>query len=293
MANTEPNRRLVITGATGTVGEQVVRALRDRDAEVVAAVRDPDAAAEQLGEDIKLVEFDFTRPETWGFAFQDADGLFLVRPPGEASLKGDLLPAVDAAVRSGIDHVVFLSVAGADRIPVLPHRRIERHIEGLGVDYTFLRAAFFMQNLSEVHRQDVVERDELFVPAGNGETVFVDARDVGAVGAAALTGDGHRNRAYEVTGSDKMDYYEVAAVFSEVLGREITYAAPGPVEFVRRTYGGGTDLGFAVAMLFIYAPTRFGLTGEPTDTVEQILGREPYTVREFVSDYRDVFGPSV
>ena len=134
MATTESTRRVVVTGATGTVGEQVVRALRDKPAETVAAVRDPEAAAEQLGQDVEIVEFDFTRPETWGFAFQDADGLFLVRPPGEASLKGDLLPAVDAAVRSGVEHVVFLSVAGADRIPVLPHRRIERHIEGLAVD---------------------------------------------------------------------------------------------------------------------------------------------------------------
>lgn len=291
MTSGDSTERILVTGATGTVGQHVVRFLSETSARPVAAVRNPDERNPELPESAGTVEFDFTRPETWGAAFAEADGLFFLRPPSEVSLTGDLLPAVDAAVRSGVEHVVYLSVMGADRIPFLPHRRIERHIEGLDVAYTFLRAAFFMQNLSEVHRADVVERDELFVPAGNGETVFVDARDIGAVAAVAFTEPGHRNRAYDVTGSEKLGYDEVARQFSDVLDRPITYARPGILEFVRRMSARGHDLGYVIVMVLIYAPTRFDLTGEPTGTVEEILGREPTTMREFLAEYRASFEP--
>jgi len=282
--------RILVTGATGTVGTHVVERLHDRDANVAAAVRDPSSASEVLG-DVSVVEFDFTRPETWGFAFEDVTSMFLVRPPGAVSIRRDILPSVDAAVRSGVDHVVYLSVQGADRLPVLPHRRIERHIERSAATYTHLRAAFFMQNLSGVHRVDVRERDEVFVPAGSGETVFVDARDVGAVAAEALVDPQHRDRSYDVTGPDAMNYHEVARVFSDVLGREITYPEPSSLAFLRRMLGRGQDWRYALLMLLIYAPTRLGRGGTPGDDVARILGRDPYTLRDFVEAYAAEFEP--
>lgn len=285
---TPADGRILVTGATGTVGTHVVEGLQDRDANVVAAVRDPQSASEVLG-DVPAVEFDFTRPETWGFAFEDATSLFLVRPPGAVSIRRDILPCVDAAIRSGVDHVVYLSVQGADRLPVLPHRRIERHLERSAARYTHLRAAFFMQNLSGVHRADVRDRDEIFVPAGGGETVFVDARDVGAVAAEALVDPQHRDRSYDVTGPAAMDYHDVAAVFSDVLGREITYPEPSTLAFLRRMLARGQDWRYALLMVLIYAPTRLGRGGTPSEDVARVLGRDPYTLREFVEAHVEEF----
>lgn len=283
--------RVLVTGATGTVGRHVVSSLKDRPAQPVAGVRDPDAAADTLGEAVPTVRFDFTRPETWGFAFEEVDSLFLLRPPGSVSLRTDILPAVDAAIRSGVEHVVYLSVTGADKVPILPHRRIERHLERAEVAYTFLRAAFFMQNLTEVHRERIVARDELFVPAGGGETLFVDARDVGEVAAEAFVDPAHRNRAYDVTGSERMDYDEVARTFSEVLDRAVTYSRPSTISFVRGMVSDGHPLGYVLVMVMVYLPTRLGLPGEPTDTVSTILGRDPSTLREFIQDNRSQFEP--
>jgi len=78
--------------------------------------------------------------------------------------------------RVGVNHVVYLSTLGAEKNVIIPHHRIEKHIMGTDITYTLLRASFFMQNLLEVHRADIVEHDELFVPAGSGKTSFIDAR---------------------------------------------------------------------------------------------------------------------
>lgn len=206
--------RILVTGATGTVGRHVVTNLADEDTTVRAGVRDIARARERFGDDIEYAEFDFQRPETWGAAFAEVDALFLIRPPTIGRVKRHITPAIDAAARVGVEHVAFLSVLGAEKNPILPHRRIEAHLQDADVSYTFLRASFFMQNLTEVHREAIAERDEIFVPAGNGKTSFVDARDIGAAAAVALTEPGHRNRAYDITGPAAFDYETVAEIFS-------------------------------------------------------------------------------
>ncbi|WP_202614572.1 SDR family oxidoreductase [Halostella litorea] len=277
----------LVTGATGTVGSAVVDELVARGATPRVAVRRPAAARERWGSDVAAVEFDFERPETWGGALDGVSRAFLVRPPGVGVDR--MREAVDALARVGVERLAYLSVLGADRNPLLPHRRIERRVESSGVPYTFLRASFFMQNLVEVHRVDLVERGELFVPAGEGETSFVDARDVGAVGAAALTEPGHAYRAYDLTGPAALTYEEVAAALSAELDRDVRYPAPSVVAFVRRWLGRDAPLPFVFVMVGIYTTARLGLAGRVTDDVARVLGRPPRDLRTFAADYRGAF----
>ncbi|WP_340100765.1 SDR family oxidoreductase [Salinibaculum salinum] len=277
---------VLVTGASGTVGTQVRAHLDARACTVRALVRTPDADDEQE------VRFDFEKPETWGQAFDSGDRLFLVRPPSISRVGEFLLPAIDAAQRCGIEHVTLLSVLGAEKNPLLPHRRIERHLEASGLDYTFLRASFFMQNFDEVHARDIREHDELFVPAGGGKTSFVDARDVAEVAAVTLTDDGHRNRAYDVTGPEALGYDETAAIFSDVLGRDISYPRPGAVAFARRWLARGEPLGFVVVMLAIYTTARLGLASRVTHDVREVLDRDPRPLQTYVADYKDAFEES-
>lgn len=283
---TSQESTVLVTGATGTVGEFVVEELASYDCEVRPLVRDPNKADENA------VAFDFTKPETWGAAFDGGDSLFVVRPPQIGRVGRDVNPAIDAAIRCGVDHVVVLSVLGAEKNPLLPHRRIERHVEAAECTHTFLRASFFMQNFDEVHGEDVRDHGELFVPAGDGKTSFVDARDVAAVAAAALVESGHENVAYDLTGPAALDYDEVAAVFSEGLDREITYPRPGALAFVRRLVSRGDPLPFAVVQIGVYTTARLGLADRVTDDVERVLGRKPRPLGEYVADYRDAFTPN-
>ncbi|WP_135365001.1 SDR family oxidoreductase [Halosimplex halophilum] len=282
--------RILVTGATGTVGPHVVDALGERDAAVRVASRDPEAAREQFPDAAEHVAFDFERPETWGGALADADGCFLLRPPtADSGRIGEFAAAAD---RVGVEWVAYLSTLGAGKNPLIPHHRIEKRIAGTDLDYTFLRASFFTQNLVEVHREDIVERDRIFVPAGDGATSFVDARDVGEVAAVVLTEDGHADRAYDLTGPEALTYDEVAAVFSDVLDRPITYADPSVFAFVRRMRSRGEPLPFVLLMVGIYTTARVGLADRVTDDAERILGRRPRDVAAFVADYAEEFRPT-
>ncbi|WP_439025714.1 SDR family oxidoreductase [Haloarchaeobius sp. DT45] len=278
---------VLVTGATGTVGAPLVDELLARDVSVRAAVRTPAAASVPV--DAETVTFDFEKPETWGFALDGVERLFLLRPPTATRVGKDVLPFVEAAARAGVEHCVVLSVLGAEKNPLLPHRRIEKAVADAGMRYTFLRASFFMQNFLTTHLHDVVEHDELFVPAGDGATSFVDARDVAAVAAEALTTTGHTDRAYDVTGPVALTYHEAAEVFTEVLDRRITYPDPSPFTFTRRWLARGESPAFVLTMLGIYTTARLGLAGRVTDDVARVLGRPPRDLGTFVSDHADAF----
>jgi uncharacterized protein YbjT (DUF2867 family) len=281
----------LVTAATGTVGQHVVRALADREAGVRIGSRDPDSARERFVDEGvdrgEYVAFDFTRPETWGRSLDDVDGVFVVRPPGvDASTVGAF---AEAAARDGVDRLVYLSTLGAEKNVLVPHHRIEKRIVATEATHTLLRASFFMQNLLEVHGPDIVEHNEVFVPAGDGKTSFVDARDLGDVAAIALTESGHENRAYDLTGPEALHYEEVATIFSSVLERPITYPKPSMVRFGRRMRQRGQSLGFIALMCGIYTTARLGLASRVTTDTRRVLGREPLRVETFVEDYASEF----
>jgi uncharacterized protein YbjT (DUF2867 family) len=277
--------KILVTGATGNVGTEVIRLLQPQNCHVVAAVRNPDKAQHTLGNNIDCVSFDFTNPDTFTNAFLGVNKLFLVRPPALANLSKYFAPALNAAIAAGVEHVVFLSILGAERNKVVPHSQIERYITELGIKFTFLRASFFMQNLNTTHREDI-QNGELFLPAGNGKTSFIDVRDIAAVAVRALIEDGHSNRAYALTGNEALTYYEVADIFTSVLGKQIRYPNPSLLKFIWVMRSRGLKLDFVLIMAAIYTTARLGLAGAVTPDTEQLLGRPPLTMRQYVEDYR-------
>jgi uncharacterized protein YbjT (DUF2867 family) len=276
---------ILVTGATGNVGAEVVKELRRVGAPVVAAVRNPAKARQSLG-DAGMVPFDFAHPETFDAAFAGVRKLFLVRPPALADVKKYMAPAIVAARRAGVEQVVFLSLLGVERNRWAPHYGIEQEIRASGMDWTFLRASFFMQNLNTVHRDDLKDSSDIFVPAGLGETSFIDVRDIAAVGAQALTTEQHRNQAYPLTGNTALSYGDVAAIFTDILGRPIRYSSPSIPAFAARMRARGHPWSFVFVMVGIYTTARLGLAAAVTSDTEQLLGRPPITVRQYVEDYK-------
>ena len=144
------------------------------------------------------------------------------------------MPVLHAAEAVGIRRVALLSVLGAGRNPLLPHRTVERRLERTAFDVALLRAAYFMQNLSEVHDGEVRE-GRLEVPAGAGATSMVDARDVGDVAAVWLASGAPGQRALDLTGPEALTMFEVTRVLSELLGRRV-----GDLRSVRGLRDGGS-----------------------------------------------------
>jgi len=287
MAGT-PTGRVLVTGATGNVGAVVVERLRGGGVPFVAAARDVARARARLGGDLAYVPFDFERPETHAAAFAGVERLFLVRPPELADVRGVIAPAIRAARAAGVRHVVFLSILGAERNRVVPHHRIEQTLRESGMDWTFLRASYFMQNLDTTHRAEV-RRGELLIPAGRGATSFVDVRDVAAVGALALTTGGHADRAYDLTGARALTYAEVARQFTAVLDRPVRYVDPSPLAYTRALRAAGQPWPFIGVTLGIYTAARLGLAARVTDDVPRLLGRAPIALRQYIEDYRDAW----
>lgn len=279
---------ILVTGATGTVGAEVVRQLRERGAPVRLATRHPAPSVSGA----EAVVFDFLEPASWRPAFTGVERLFLVRPPAISDVKRHVNPALDVARECGVRHVVLLSLLGAEKTRVVPHRRIETHLEASGLDWTFLRASFFMQNLTTTHCAEIRDEGVIAVPAGKGRTSFVDARDIAAVAALALTAPGHAHRAWDLTGSEALSYAEVAAILSASLGRPIVYTDPSLLAFVRRMGAQGHPLGFALVTAAIYTTARLGRAGRVTGDVERLLGRPPITVARFARDHAACWQPA-
>lgn len=279
---------ILVTGASGNVGREVVRALTARGATVRAGVYERNDTA-RLFPMAETARFDFAAPATFPAAFAGVDRLFLMRPPAISNVNRDIRPVIDFAARAGVGQVVFLSLIGAERNPLLPHARIERLLAGSGMPWTTLRCGFFMQNLDTTHRDDIVEHDDLFVPAGGGCTAFIDARDIGNAAARVLTEPGHAGAAYALTGSESLTYGEVAAIMSQELGRPITYSRPTLPAFARRMRRRGHPWQYVAVMSGVYLTTRLGMAAAVYPDAAALLGRPTITMRQYVRDYAASF----
>jgi len=287
---------LVVTGPTGNVGAEVTRLLVERRRAGEAptfriAAHDPQKIRALHGPDVPVVKFDYDDRTTWRAVLEDVSTLFLLFPlPHPRTVETRMKPFINAAYREGCRHVVYLSVPGADAFKVVPHYGVERHIEGTGLAHTFLRSSYFMQNLHRrisTHGVDIAERGEVFIPAGGGRISFIDARDVAAVALDVFRDPAaHRNRAYTLTGPERLDFYEVAGVLSEVLERPIRYASPSFPRFWYRLARRGVHWDTLVFMTIVYWLTRAGRNEPLTDELPALLGRPPTDLRQFAKDNR-------
>jgi uncharacterized protein YbjT (DUF2867 family) len=272
---------VLVTGATGTVGRHVVTALVAAGESVRAAVPAPDRV-DLPG--AKPVRFDFAEPATWAAAFEDVDRIFLMRPPAISDVTTFLRPVIRLAADRGVRQVVFLSLMGVNR--VMPHWQVERDIEAAGLPHTFLRPAFFAQNLLTAYRDDIRTRDRIHVASGRGRTSFVDTRDVAAVAALALREPAaHAGAAYTLTGPAALDYAEVAGLLSRALGRRIRYESVGLLRYRRELLDAGLDPTYVRVQLVINAAARLGLAATVTDAVPRLLGRPATPMAAFVADH--------
>jgi uncharacterized protein YbjT (DUF2867 family) len=154
-----------------------------------------------------------------------------------------------------------------------------------GLAYTFLRASFFMQNLSTTHREEIQQRAEIALPVGRARTSFVDVRDIAAVAVLALTQASHEGQRYTITGAEALDYDAVAAKLSQVTGRSIRYTRPSILGFLRRQRAEGRPASMALVMAALYTITRLGNASQISDDVARLLGRPPISFDQFAREH--------
>lgn len=283
---------ILIIGGTGNIGWPLVQLLApDPDVALVAAAHR--VAADQAKYDalpIAVRRFDFLDATTFDAALNGVDRVFFVRPPQLAKPKQDMLPFLRRVKASGVSQTVFVSMIGVEKNPVTPHHKIEGMISDLGLAHTFIRPSFFMQNLTTTHRQDICEHSDLFIPAGNAKTSFIDTEDIAAVAAKVLTTPIQPAQTLNITGPAAVTYAQVAETMSQILGRPITYSRPSLLKFRRTMLRRGVKKDFVNVMVMLYLITQMGNAKQVTDELPQYLGRPAHSVAEFISANQAVLG---
>jgi len=283
--------KVLVTGVTGNVGREVVNALLRLGIPARGAVlpAELDKARALFGPTLEVVPFDFSESSTWKDAYNGVTRVFLMRPPAIADVDNNINPSLDVAITLGVEHVVFLSLLGVNKNPIVPHYRIEKHILRRQIPYTFLRPSFFMQNLTGFFKDFIVNENILFCPAGSGKTSFIDTRDIAQVAALCLQGNSHLNTAYSLTGGEALDYYQVADMLTRELGRQITYTNPGIMQFRRTLRSRSYDPGYSTVLTGIFLTAKLGIAKLVTPDVERLLGRPPITMNQFIKDHVQIW----
>ena len=282
--------RILVTAALGNVGGEVVGACAARRLEVRAADRDSGVLTARFPQH-ETVRLDFLDRTTWPSALKGCEQVFLLRPPPIGDMENTLIPFVDTAYSSGVRHIVFLSVAGAERMKWVPHRKVELHLMATGKDFTLLRPGFFAQNLKDAYRRDIVEDDRLYVPAGQGRVAFLDVRDAGAVAARVFEEPARfRGEALTLTGPEALSFDEVADILSARVGRLIGYVPASIVGYAwhlrRKRAMSWTQV---VIQTILHVGLRRGDAERVEPTVERLLGRPPSSMREYVERAADTW----
>jgi len=227
---------ILVTGATGTVGRQVVYQLARRGADVRAVVRDPSKA--NLPTSVAVVKGDLLDVDSLRSAFTDISSLFLLNAvvPDEFT---QALIALNLAREAGIERIVYLSVIHSDLYVNVPHFAakfaVERMIEQMGLHATILRPAYFINN--DITIKDVVTGYGVYpMPIGSKGIAMIDARDIGEIAAIELIRREQAERELplnriNLVGPDTLIGADVAAIWTEVLGRPIAYAGDDTTGF--------------------------------------------------------------
>ncbi|GAA4376408.1 SDR family oxidoreductase [Hymenobacter koreensis] len=288
---------ILVTGATGTVGSEVVRALTNRGATVRAGVHSiiKGDRLKHINPEVQLVEIDFERPETLTPAFTGVDRVFLLTPftLNQVELARQL---IDAAKAAGVKQVVRLSALGADAEPGIQlgrwHREIERYLELSGLSYVILRPGSFMQNFATYQAEGIQQHGAIHMPLGEGRISYIDVQDIAAVAAAILTDDParHHGQAYALTGPQALSGHEVAQAIGQAVGREVRYIDL-PEEAARQAMQGAPQW-MTDAMIELNAVGKAGYSATVTSDVEQLAGRPARTIAEFARDNRQAFVPA-
>lgn len=273
--------KILVTGATGTIGKALVNSLQQKNVSFVAGVRNTEQAKEKLGNNVEVVEFDFSNPATFERATEGVNKVFLLGPPLVLNLDEVLKPFIDFLKSKNILRVVYISALGLEKVKELPfHEIIIKKLEADGFELTVLKPTFFAQNFKNYEWENITERGITFNVAGDGKTAFVDVNDIGAVAAHTLVEEGHSGKSYELTGPELLSYSDAAALLTEVLGKPIVYPNPTAEAYKGALAAAGAPAFIADYMIAVSSLIKNRFVEVVSNDVEKITGKKPTALKE-------------
>ena len=280
------SQKILIIGATGRVGAELVRLLTQKGEAVRAATRSPSTASARLPCFAEAVEFDFDRPETFAPALKGVAKVFLIARPGDNHADKVAIPFIDMAKKEGVRLIVNLTAMGVEQDDSFMLRILEKYVEASGIPYVHLRPNWFMQNFnSGPMLADIRATGGLHLPASDAKLSFIDVRDIAAVGLAALTEPRHAGNAYTLTGGEALDHYEVVGILSRTAGKTITYVPLSEEVACAALNKAGVAGDLIERWTNFYRIVRQGLCASVTHDAESVLGRPTIAFEQYAKDH--------
>ena len=282
----------LITGATGANGSEIAKLLSDAGVRFRAMVRDAGNAGELARmPGVEIVEGDFDDAGSLRGALVGVERAFLLTPSTERAEERQLR-FVEAARDAGVCHLVKLSqLHASEDSPVRflrYHAVVERAVRESGIAWTFLRPNLFMQGLL-MFAGMIRDKGVFTIAAGDARVSLVDIRDNAAVAVAALTGDGHEGRTYNLTGPDALTHAEIAQRLSRASGRTIRFMDIGEADMLDALKRGGMPGWQADGLVEDYAHYRRGEAEAVESGVRDATGAEPRSFTAFAADHAAAF----
>lgn len=283
---------ILVFGATGKTGSEIIKQLLIRKVSIRVLIRDPDKANDFKAKGIDVVVGDASDIHTLTIAFKGIDKVYMALANSENLLKQEML-ITDCAKQAKVSLLVKQSSLETLTFPNNPipeaHLKSEKYIKDSGLNWVIIRPTFFNQMLL-MCAHTIKAKNTLSFPMGKGCVAATDVRDVAEITAIVLTEKGHINKSYDISGPELLSFESIAAIFSKVLNKEITYSAQSLSDYRKMLETRLSDNWRVNAVCEeINTLANGGTNSTAIDDTKRILGRTPRTVQQFIEDYRKAF----
>jgi NAD(P)H dehydrogenase (quinone) len=292
-------RTLFVTGASGHLGRRVVELLLEKEAgKIVAGTRKPEKLADLAARGVTVRHADFDDPKELEAALAGADRVLIISTdaidrPGRRLAQHKA--AVAAAAAAGVKHAVYTSMPNPETSPVVfapDHLGTEQALKTSGMSWTILRDCWYTDYLIPT-LAPAVASGQLIAATGQGGAPYVTREDCAQDAAAALASPDTMNRTFNITGPDLVTYTDLAKLASEFTGHPVTFVPVEPADRIAQLIAAGTPEPIAKLLVSSQIAIAQGKMGTPTNAVKELTGREPMSVRAFLSTHRAALLPAV
>lgn len=277
--------KVFVYGATGTVGQNIVKGLLANGHEVIAGTRNPSGQPAQ--EKLTWVFADPSEPQKGIESLASVDAVFLLSPPGLTNQDEILVPWIQKATELKTKKVVLMTAMGVEHAPPeAPLRKMEILLENSGLNWNIIRPNWFNQNFNTFWISGILKDQKIYFPGGKAKASFIDARDISSVATHLLTTTDFNKQAFALTGSEAIDHDTVANLITKVTGKEIQYVDVSPDDFYQGLVSAGLSPDYSKFLVMIAGALKDGYASAISDSVKKITGQNPISFSQYVEDYK-------
>ena len=281
------HRMIIVTAATGRLGQHAVDALLEKTpaSEIAVAVRNVEKASSLAARGVEVRQADYDEPDTLREAFRGAQKLLLISSSEVGQRARQHAAAIEAATKAGVGFIAYTSILHADRSGIglaVEHRATEEAIRATRIPHVFLRNGWYLENYTE-NLGSALAHGVLLGSAGDGRIAAAARRDFAEAAAVVLTSSGHEDKAYELAGDQSFTMQELAAVVSELSKKQVVYRDMPVAEYAASLVGFGLPKLIADMLADSDAAIARGELDDRSGDLRKLIGRPTTPLRDAVA----------